>query len=83
MTRNTWPRDQYIGPGGGLYIGPGGGMYIGPGGGASIGPGGGMSIGPGGGLGILSRTRSSECSEFRRTRNTRNYSPGLTRPVGA
>jgi hypothetical protein len=28
--KNTWPRDQYSGPGGGgLYTGPGGGMYTG------------------------------------------------------
>ncbi len=47
---NTWLRDQYPGPGGGLYVGPGGGMYIGPGGGAYAGPGGGMYVGPGGGL---------------------------------
>jgi hypothetical protein len=50
--KKGWPRNSYIGPGGGLYIGPGGGLYIGPGGGASIGPGGGMSIGPGGGMSI-------------------------------
>jgi hypothetical protein len=49
-TVNTWPRDQYSGPGGGLYTGPGGGLYTGPGGGASTGPGGGMYTGPGGGL---------------------------------
>jgi hypothetical protein len=30
MTKNTWPRDQYNGPDGGLYNGPGGGMYNGP-----------------------------------------------------
>lgn len=30
MNRNTWPRDQYTGPGGGLYTGPGGGLYTGP-----------------------------------------------------
>ena len=35
MSINTWPRDQYDGPGGGLYTGPGGGMYTGPGGGLS------------------------------------------------
>ena len=46
MSRNTWPRDQYTGPGGGLYTGPGGGMYTGPGGGLSTGPGGGMYTGP-------------------------------------
>ena len=45
-----WPRDRYIGPGGGMYIGPGGGMYIGPDGGAYTGPGGGLYIGPGGGM---------------------------------
>ena len=28
--RNTWPRDRYTGPGGGLYTGPGGGLYTGP-----------------------------------------------------
>ncbi len=50
MTKNTWPRDQYTGPGGGLYTGPGGGMYTGPGGGAYTGPGGGMYTGPGGGM---------------------------------
>jgi len=48
--KNTWPRDQYSGPGGGLYTGPGGGMYTGPGGGAYTGPGGGMYTGPGGGM---------------------------------
>jgi len=47
---NTWLRDQYTGPGGGLYTGPGGGMYTGPGGGAYTGPGGGMYTGPGGGM---------------------------------
>ena len=26
---NKWPRDRYIGPGGGLYTGPGGGHYTG------------------------------------------------------
>lgn len=26
-----WPRNQYVGPGGGRYVGPGGGMYVGPG----------------------------------------------------
>lgn len=50
MTRNTWSRDQYTGPGGGLSTGPGGGMSTGPGGGLSTGPGGGLSTGPGGGL---------------------------------
>ena len=50
MTRNTWPRNQSFGPGGGLSTGPGGGMSTGPGGGASTGPGGGMSTEPGGGL---------------------------------
>ena len=35
---NTWSRDQYIGPGGGLYTGPGGGLYTGPGGGMYAGP---------------------------------------------
>ena len=43
---NTWPRDQYPGPGGGLCTGPGGGMYTGPGGGLYTGPGGGMYTGP-------------------------------------
>jgi hypothetical protein len=52
MAENKWPRNQSIGPGGGMSIGPGGGLSIGPGGGASIGPGGGMSIGPGGGMSI-------------------------------
>jgi hypothetical protein len=47
---NTWPRDSYTGPGGGLYTGPGGGLYTGPGGGAHTGPGGGLYTGPGGGL---------------------------------
>jgi len=47
---NTWPRDQYSGPGGGLYTGPGGGMYTGPGGGAYTGPDGGMYTGHGGGM---------------------------------
>ncbi len=46
----TWPRDRYVGPGGGLYTGVGGGMYTGPGGGAYTGPGGGLYAGPGGGL---------------------------------
>ena len=50
QTRNTWPRNQSTGPGGGLSAGPGGGMSTGPGGGASTGPGGGLSTGPGGGL---------------------------------
>lgn len=27
---NTWPRDQYSGPGGGLSTGPGSGLYAGP-----------------------------------------------------
>ena len=27
---NTWPRNRYTGPGGGLYTGPGGGLYTGP-----------------------------------------------------
>jgi hypothetical protein len=47
---NTWPRDRYEGPGGGLSTGPGGGLYTGPGGGASTEPDGGMYSGPGGGL---------------------------------
>jgi len=38
MTENTWPRDQYDGPGGGAYDGPGGGPYDGPGGGMCNGP---------------------------------------------
>lgn len=46
MTQNTWPRNQYTGPVGGLYTGPGGGLSMGPGGGLSTGPGGGMSSGP-------------------------------------
>jgi hypothetical protein len=50
LSDNTWPRNQYTGPGGGLYTGPGGGMYTGPGGGAYTGPGGGMYTGPGGGM---------------------------------
>jgi len=50
MSDNTWPRNQYTGPGGGLYTGPGGGMYTGPGGGLYIGPGGGLYSGPGGGM---------------------------------
>ena len=25
----SWPRDLYVGPGGGLYTGPGGGLYKG------------------------------------------------------
>jgi hypothetical protein len=50
ITKNTWPRDRYTGPGGGLYTGPGGGMYTGPGGGAYTGPGGGLYTGPGGGM---------------------------------
>jgi hypothetical protein len=50
MERNTWPRDRYVGPGGGLYVGPGGGAYVGPGGGLYPGPGGGLYPGPGGGL---------------------------------
>jgi hypothetical protein len=51
MDKNdTWPRDGYTGPGGGLSTGPGGGMSTGPGGGLSTGPGGGLSNGPGGGL---------------------------------
>lgn len=48
--KNTWLRDQYDGPGGGLYNGPGGGLYDGPGGGLYDGPGGGLYDGPGGGL---------------------------------
>ena len=47
-----WPRNQSVGPGGGLSVGPGGGMSVGPGGGASVGPGGGMSVGPGGGMSV-------------------------------
>src|SRR5918999_611487 len=50
MTENTWPRDRYTGPDGGLYTGPGGGEYTGPGGGRYTGPGGGLYTGPGGGL---------------------------------
>jgi hypothetical protein len=50
MTDNTWPRDQYSGPGGGLYTGPGGGMYTGPGEGLYTGPGGGLFSGPGAGM---------------------------------
>jgi hypothetical protein len=46
----TWNRNQYTGPGGGMYTGPGGGMYTGPGGGMYTGPGGGMYTGPGGGM---------------------------------
>jgi hypothetical protein len=30
MANNGWPRNQSIGPNGGLSIGPGGGMSIGP-----------------------------------------------------
>ena len=45
MKVNTWIRDQYTGPGGGLYTGPGGGLYTGPGGGLYTGPGGGMYTG--------------------------------------
>lgn len=48
--KNSWPRDSYTGPGGGLYTGPGGGLYSGPGGGLHTGPGGGLHTGPGGGL---------------------------------
>ena len=47
-----WPRNQSVGPGGGLSVGPGGGMSVGPGGGASVGPGGGLSVGPGGGMSV-------------------------------
>ena len=47
---DTWPRNQYSGPGEGLYTGLGGGLYTGPGGGAYTGPGGGLSTGPRGGL---------------------------------
>ena len=47
---NTWPRDNYTGPGGGMYTGPGGGLYTGPGGGMYTGPGGGLYTGPGGGM---------------------------------
>lgn len=43
---NSWPRDSYTGPGGGLYTGPGGGLYTGPGGGLYTGPGGGLYTGP-------------------------------------
>ena len=42
MIINNWPRDLYVGPGGGLYTGPGGGLYTGPGGGLYTGPGGGL-----------------------------------------
>lgn len=45
-----WPRNQYVGPGGGRYVGPGGGLYVGPGGGAHVGPSGGMYVGPGGSM---------------------------------
>ena len=34
MTRNTWPRDQYTGVGGGRDTGVGGGLYTGVGGGS-------------------------------------------------
>lgn len=47
MSENTWPRNRYTGPGGGLYTGPGGGLYTGPGGGLYTGPGGGLYTGPG------------------------------------
>jgi hypothetical protein len=47
-----WPRDRYVGPGGGLSVGPGGGLYVEPRGGMSVGPGGGLSVGPGGGLSV-------------------------------
>ncbi len=50
MSKNTWPRDQYTGPGGGMSTGPGGGLSTGPGGGMSTGPGGGLTTGPGGGM---------------------------------
>ena len=50
--KSMWPRNQGVGPGGGLSVGPGGGMSVGPGGGLSVGPGGGLSVGPGGGLSI-------------------------------
>lgn len=44
--KNTWPRDSYTGPGGGLYARPGGGLYTGPGGGLYTGQGGGLYTGP-------------------------------------
>lgn len=50
IMKNTWPRDQYTGIGGGLYTGIGGGLYTGIGGGAYTGIGGGMYTGIGGGL---------------------------------
>ena len=50
MTRNTWPRDRYTGPGGGLSTAPGGGLSTAPGDGASTASGGGLSAAYGGGL---------------------------------
>ena len=50
MAKNTWPRDQYSGPGGGRYTGPEGGLYTGLVDGLYTGPGGGLYAGPGGGL---------------------------------
>jgi hypothetical protein len=50
VTKNTWPRDQYTGVGGGRYTGVGGGLYTDVGGGAYTSVGGGMYTGVGGGM---------------------------------
>lgn len=54
MRRNTWPRDQYTGSGGGLSTLSGGGLSTLSGGGLSTLSGGGASTLSGGGLSTLS-----------------------------